>query len=282
MAKHKLIHTPNGWICEVCQQQWERKPRAGSPRLPVKPINQELGDEVALYQQNLKGIEPRAVFRCNNRWDFLYRYDEAQIDDPTLPKYIDYSHRGALKTEGQLSKLNLTPGAAQPRAFARWFSGKEWVTLLLYHPDDCEWESPDQFITLGKLRDRFQLSQSWINRLGAPDLITENPHHKYFAPMKLYSEQRITKFLADHAQEYSEWLDQRDKFVAIFEKNREAINQGKIKYEEKRKKRKNQEQQCLQCASSCATNQGFLCAIYPLGLEDSQIPCQDFSVGYQK
>ncbi|MFP4101227.1 hypothetical protein [Coleofasciculus sp.] len=112
--------------------------------------------------------------------------------------------------------------------------------------------------------------------MGRPDLIRENPHHPSWTPMQLYSRQRVERFLADHAEEYSQWLDERDRYVAIFSSNREAIAQGHERYLEARSKRKAQQQRCLRCASGCATRQGFLCAIYPMGLEDWQIPCDDF------
>jgi hypothetical protein len=93
--------------------------------------------------------------------------------------------------------------------------------------------------------------------------------------MQLYSRIRVEQFLADHAEEYADWMDERDRYVAIFQENRDAIAIGQERYLEQRRKRKDQQRMCLRCASGCATNRGFLCAIYPLGLEDWQIPCSD-------
>lgn len=93
--------------------------------------------------------------------------------------------------------------------------------------------------------------------------------------MRLYSRIRVEQFLADHAEEYANWMDERDRYVAIFERHKNAISLGQERYQEVRRKRKEQQMRCLKCASGCATNRGFLCAIYPMGLEDWQIPCAD-------
>lgn len=50
--------------------------------------------------------------------------------------------------------------------------------------------------------------------------------------MHLYSQQRVEAFLAEHAQEYARWLDERDRYVQIFEINRQCIEAGKIKKRE--------------------------------------------------
>ncbi|NER39221.1 MAG: hypothetical protein F6J93_35600 [Oscillatoria sp. SIO1A7] len=94
--------------------------------------------------------------------------------------------------------------------------------------------------------------------------------------MHLYSRQRVEAFLAENVEEYCGWLDKREGYVAIFEANREAIEEGRDRYLEARKRRSLQQRDCLKCASGCATSQGFLCAVHPLGLEDWQIPCVDF------
>ncbi|MEQ8463992.1 hypothetical protein [Coleofasciculus sp. E1-EBD-02] len=72
-------------------------------------------------------------------------------------------------------------------------------------------------------------------------------------------------------------MDKRDRYVTKFQENREAIVQGQQRYLEQQLQKRNQQRMCLRCASGCATNQGFLCVIYPLGLEDWQIPCADFT-----
>ncbi|MFP5274080.1 hypothetical protein [Coleofasciculus sp.] len=337
MTDHKLKKTETGWICELCQQQWKKKPRAKCPgvvwydnpnQLPshlieaeqlaaqnlkpkgnaigclkrsknwvwlfdssdVETINPELPPIYTwnnrpkdlktpnqLYRYNRKpGDKPHGCIRHEGDWLFLYRWEECPIDDESLPPHCEYGLSHELKTLTQLKKENLAPrDDTQPRGFFRVWK-EEWKTVLLYHPNDCDWKPPDSFLTKGTLRNRYLLSKSWINRLGKPDLIRENPHHKSWTAMQLYSRQRVENFLADHAEEYSQWLDRRDRYVAIFKANTEAIKQGHTKYLEIKNKRKTQQKQCLKCASGCATSQGFLCAIYPVGLEDWQMPCSDF------
>lgn len=233
-----------------------------------------------LYKYNRKpGDKPHGCIWNEGSWVYLYRWEECPIADPTLPPYREYGTFPELKTRSQLKKENLVPqcGAA-PRGFFRVWDKEEewWITVLLYHPEDCEWEPPDNFITKSTLRSRYLLSDSWIAHLGKPDLIRENPHYPTWTPMRLYSRKRVEQFLADHAEEYANWMDERDRYVAIFDQNREAIIQGQERYLEQRRKRKDQQRICLRCASGCATNRGFLCAIYPMGLEDWQIPCSDF------
>jgi len=57
----------------------------------------------------------------------------------------------------------------------------------------------------------YLLSAKWIKRLGAPDKECTNPHHQKFASMQLYSKQRVEAFLAEHAEEYARWLDERER-----------------------------------------------------------------------
>lgn len=74
--------------------------------------------------------------------------------------------------------------------------------------------------------------------------------------------------MAQRAEAYAEWLDKRDRHLAIFEANREKIFRS-------RNLAKEQTAQCLKCASGISTNQGFLCVIHPMGL--NFLPCRDWS-----
>jgi hypothetical protein len=240
-----------------------------------------------LYRYNRKPGEK--IYGCvwsKEGWVYLYKWQECPIKDESLPPYVGFGVQHNLKTEGELKKENLVIGDAPPRGFYRvWDKG--WTTIFLYDPKECKWEAPDHYITKGKLQSAFELSDSWVKRLGKPDLICENPHYKNSNPMLLYSTKRVTNFLADHAEEYAIWLDKREKYVAIFEVNKEVIAEGRNRYNqikrkqkekdnEFRNRRRQQTQECLKCASGCATNNGFICAVYPMGLDDSQIPCIDF------
>jgi hypothetical protein len=232
-----------------------------------------------LYRYNRKPGTPQGCIWNEGDWVFLYDWKECPVDSLDLPPYQEFGAESRLKTKAQLRKENLAPKSdAQPAAFYRvWDAESEWwVTVLLYDPAQCEWSAPDNFITASTLRSRYLLSTSWLNRIGKPDIIAENPHHPRWKPMQLYSRQRVEGWLADHSEEYADWLEKRDRYVEIFEANREAIAVGHQQYLERQQAQRNQQRQCLRCASGIAMNQGFLCVVYPLGLSPEQIPCVDF------
>ena len=134
-----------------------------------------------------------------------------------------------------------------------------------------------QYITKTRLRNEYHLSKKWIERLGTPDLITNNPHYNNASPMQLYLVGRVKKFLKDNAEEYAKWLTKRDKLVLnarhLVEANRKKA-EAKAKIEEQNK-------QCVKCRSSAITNdeRGFFCVIHPMGwLAD--VPLQRFCPDY--
>jgi len=240
-----------------------------------------------LHKYNLKPGNAEAKgciwHRGDSQWVLLYSPEECVIDDPTLPPYREYGTAPELKTKRQLSKENLAVKAeAKPRGFFRVWNSEEsgWATILLYHPDDCEWSSPDNYLCKLTLRTTYLLSERWIKRIGEPDRVCDNPYYRSRAPMLLYSRQRVEKFLADNAEEYAIWLDKRDRYVVQFELNREAIERGRASAIQEREaskaKRREQMALCLNCKSGCALNRGFFCAIHPMGLDDSLTPCPDW------
>lgn len=275
-----------------------------------------------LQRWNLKpgNAQPQGCFWSwrDSEWCLLYRKEDCEIDDPSLPpceKREDLPPE--LKTQDELKRLNRSTEGIPPRACYRyWGKYSGWVTVLLWHPDDCNWQPSDRYIAKTTLRRTYLLSERWIARLGDPDLITDNPKHERWSEMKLYSRQRVEAFLADNAEEYAHWLSDRDRYIAIFEQNRAAIEAGRrraiatrrelrrldreardAQTQAQRLERQQQREQlllereaqwtkeeprraqmsrCLRCVSGQATGAGFLCAIYPLGLEDHQIPCPDW------
>ena len=238
-----------------------------------------------LQRFNLVPGEAKPKGRCGSQSGWIYLFDPSdkgfEILDPTLP----HCYRSKedvppeLKSERDLKSINLIPGDAAPKGCYRYWDREEemWTTILFYDPADCQWEAADQYLCKTTLKQTYLLSDRWIKQLGAPDRIVENPHHRKFAPMHLYSKQRVEQFLAEHAEEYACWLSSRDRYVAIFEQNREAIQAGQARAREAKLRVREQMSRCLQCASGCATPQGFLCAIFPMGLEDHQIPCVEWS-----
>lgn len=238
-----------------------------------------------LYKWNLKpgNAVPAGCVWDRTGWTFLYRKEDCKDSDPSLPPCYDYSDLPlGLKTKRQLEKEQYSTEGVTPCCCYRFWDKEEgWVTVLLYHPDDAVWNPRDHYITKTTLKRTYLLSDGWIKRLGEPEVITENPHHHKFADMQLYSKQRVEAFLADNAEEYATWLDERDRYVLIFELNREAIEAGRAAANKNRQTekqaKKDQTALCLRCASGCAMPKGFLCAIHPMGLDLHQIPCPDWT-----
>lgn len=173
-----------------------------------------------------------------------------------------------------------------------------WINL---HGDEDteEGELQDRYITKSSLKQNYLLSEGWIKRIGEPDRYVTNPHSRKAAPMQWFSSARVETFLAENAEEYAAWLITRKRKVEIYEENREAIQAGADEWratqiarrqnrsqepnllaflrdyrEEDKKLIEKQVYSCLSCASGCAFNAGFLCAIYPSG--PSNIPCPDY------
>lgn len=277
-----------------------------------------LKTERQLYRYNLTAEGATASGCCWNesQADWIYLYDPAAcpVLDPTLPPYCDYAAIPAnLKTERKLKALHLRVGDARPRLFTRWWNQNDgWITLLYYCPDECEWDvDRDQYLTKTTLKRTYLLSDGWIDRIGAPDLRIENPHHRRFADMCLYSRRRIEAYLSEHAEAYAAWLTERNRRSAIFEQNRAAIEAGRQQFVTtrrqqrqsrrgdrhyrddeslaKRELRRNPKRfeaapdvalsqmiRCFQCASGAATPDGYLCVIHPKGLEAHEMPCPDW------
>ncbi|MBD2489036.1 hypothetical protein [Aulosira sp. FACHB-615] len=206
------------------------------------------------------------------KWTWFYDIENCEVDNPRLPPIVQWDDVETLnlKTISQLKKINLAPSEeTTPRAVAWvWDRNKEWgVWIPLYHEDGCKWNPRDNYITKFKLQAVYLLSRGWIKQLGKSDKELVNLRFPNGPTIKLYSRQRVEKFLADHAEEYAEWLDKRDKHIAIFENNKDKIFA-------KRNAIKEQTKLCLKCASGCSLEKGIFCAIHPMGLLD--MPCPDF------
>ncbi|MBO3463824.1 hypothetical protein G7B40_001340 [Aetokthonos hydrillicola Thurmond2011] len=274
---HDLIKTKNGWECKVCVWQWISKPRTecpGVPRYDWGCYPSHLKTEIDLHKVNLKrkpSTQRSAIIFSMKRGEIdLFDVKDCEPDDPTLSPIYSWDSRGELKTIGELKKENLAPSEEiKPRGAAWvWDKDEEWGKWIpLYHPDDCKWQAKDNWITKTVLKKKYLLSDGWIKRIGEPDKLLKNLHYRNAAPTQLFSRQRVEQFLAENAEEYSKWLDRRDKYLAIFEVNKDKIF-------ERRNLIKEQTIKCLRCASGCSTPQGFLCAIYPTGVK--YMPCPDW------
>lgn len=282
--EHQLLKNEKRWLCKVCKRNWKTKPVSacvGIENIPWDTVPDGFKSESDLHKINLKPTgKPRYYhhsMRGNHR--LLYDYKETETNIPDLPKILtkaEKDKRGYL-TVNQLRKQNYIVGNAKP-ACAVWFWNRDtemgdWA--YFWDKQDCEWQAADSWLSKSTLKKIYLLSEGWIKKLGAPDREIHNPH-SYSHPIKLYSRQRVEFFIAERAQEYSEWLDKRDRYVQIFEQNRDKIKAGQEKLLDLRNLLKDQQSRCLRCASSAFLGNGIFCAIYPSGLENDQIPCKDF------
>lgn len=282
--KHRLSKIEKRYVCKGCKRTWKTKPVSVCVGVEIIDwgINTDgFKTKNELHKMNLKAIgKPRYYshsMRGNHR--FLYDEKETEVNISELPEILtkaEKDKRGYL-TVNQLKRYNLVPGDAKP-ACAVWFWNweiEEGDWAYFWDKKDCEWQAADNWLSKSTFKKVYLLSDGWIKKLGLPDKEVDNPH-SYSYPIKLYSRQKVELFIAERAEEYSEWLDKRDRYVQIFEQNRDKIKAGQERLLEFRKILKEQQSKCLRCASSAYLGSGIFCAIYPSGLEEDQIPCKDF------
>ena len=303
-----------GYKCSMCDAKWKRRPSSNCPgvhRYEYGEVPDNLLRISELDSLNLKLKEGavRAGVLTKNWYD-LYNRSDTEVIDSSLPEAITWDERSRrhLKTLGQLKKLNKKPKEGiNPTAVARLLDDFEqrYIWVNLYSDEDLEdGVIQDRFITKSSLKQKYLLSDGWIKRIGEPDRYVENPHYKSGAPMQLFSSSRVENFLAQNSSEYARWLITRARKVEIYEENREAIQSGADEWrasqgrsrqdyrtygnnnelnllaflqnhaEQDKKIVERQISACLCCASGCAFDSGFLCAIHPSGL--SQLPCPDY------
>lgn len=184
---------------------WENEPK-------------NLYTELKLLKWNLKPGNAKskaAIWRITNEeWVFFYDKKDCEINDPTLPPCYDKSEIPEhLKTKEEWNKTPnyIIPDNAIPQGCYRWGSCYRWVTEFLYSQEQLVWEPDDKFICKTTLKKAYLLSNSWIKRIGEPDL--ETVHDIYKTPIYLYSRKRVEQFIAKNVDEYVEWLDKRDKYI---------------------------------------------------------------------
>lgn len=278
-AEHLLEKQDKTWVCKVCGLTWKRKPGRkceGIPAIGYNELPKGAIWDFNLHRNNLikkEDTKPIAYHhKASFRHDYCYKIVDCEKWFKEVPDLIltkQEKDELGYKTKRQLEKVHLQ---AKPdaRACGVYYWDKEEGDgfAIFYHPEDTEFFAADQFLSKTTLKKTYLLSEGWIKRFGEPDKLADNPH-SFTHPIKLYSRKRLEKFLADNAEDYCIWLDKRDTYVAIFEKNRDKIAQVRDLI-------RNQQKMCLRCASSCALEKGLFCVIHPTGLERYQMPCQDF------
>lgn len=280
MPNHNLLKANGKWKCTVCSWEWKSKTATlcpGVTRYDWSTKPQNLKTVVELKRLNLK---PKAevkgtIFSMKSGFYWLYDEKDSEIDNPDLPPIFSWDNRAGLKTPGELKKLQLEPGDAKPKGVASVWDKEsvEVVWIRLYDPEECR--ERDSLITKTVLKERYLLSESWVKKIGEPDKLCTN---EYNTAVKLYSKRRVETFLADNAKEYAAWLVRREKYLEIFEANKEKIlSAAQVSREKKLEEKRILEAQmalCFRCDSGASTPQGFLCVIYPTV---KKIPCPDWT-----
>jgi hypothetical protein len=292
------------WKCQCCDRSWLKKPRAKCLGLPVVPgavaeslrrgflamqktqgkvINWQdaISIDTALrsnlqLKQPTKPIAARRDPLGDPNCDLLFARTDFEECEPIFYQIAswDKNHRQGLKTLWEIGskKLELKHGAKPAAVYFRSsYPDGECRWRLLYRVEDTQPVQP-KYISKANLQSIYLISDGWLARIGEPDLLLDNPHGRYYAPMKMYSLVRIEDFLSTHAQEYAQWLEGRGKRLAIARAIVAKSQATKLRIE-------TQTQQCLKCASHSALLGGNCCAIYPLGLPPGvplECYCPDF------
>ena len=267
-------------------------------------VPRDLYQETDLLKWNLEpgNANPKAAIWIFSEKEWLFFYDkkDCEINDPTLPPCYDKSEiPQTLKTA---KKWNKTPNYiisddAIPQGCYRFYKYESYylnyrenlITVFLYSQEQLVWEPDDKFICKTTSKKAYLLSNSWIKRIGKPDI--ETTHDTYKTPIYLYSRKRVEQFIAENVDEYVEWLDKRDKYIEIFEQNREKILAGiKLNKEAKtakivadtwqlddsKKIVKEQMVKCFTCTYGYGTRKGFVCNAFHTNLRIDQMPCPDW------
>ena len=174
-----------------------------------------------------------------------------------------------------------------------WRNGWEY----LYAEEDLILHDRDVYISKTKLKQIYHLPKTLIDKMGKPDYYALNPINDSYPTVHQYSRYRVEQFLKDNAEAYAKHLAQYDRYLAIFNANKDKIAAGRkkakaikqmgtkgkvlvqqFKWNPKDPGIYEQCVKCLTCASSKVSNSGFLCAIHPLGLDLESFPCPDWSI----
>ncbi|NEQ40034.1 MAG: hypothetical protein F6K40_28845 [Okeania sp. SIO3I5] len=273
--------------CRVCGRQFKSAPKADNcPGLEVRQDKKNEAPEYMLQQLN-RYLKDDAVpiaykdypdyrnSKNRNPKYYIYSYKDTLIRDKSLPKaYKDVSDiPGNPISTKQMKEENLEPKeGAKSIGIVGFYGQKFFYWVYYYDRGDTQPGDGLNYITKGRLKSEYNLSEGWIKRLGEPDKLVDNPYYKKSAPMQLYQIFRVRKFLKDNADEYSDWLIKRDRIVLNYKRNCmiKKLNQAKINHQNKL---------CLKCKFSNFSDQGLLCKIHSTGLPDNvpmKMYCPDY------
>lgn len=208
----------------------------------------------------------------------LYRVEDSEIlDSSLLPCYPQEnlpSHlnsKWAWKQKEPLFVLKET--AIATGCFQTIEKGE---IVLLYDRSQLRLHNREINISKTKLKQIYRFDSEWLEKLGKPDRLQENPVNLRFKPMQVYSRNRVETFLAENAAEYVEYLEKKRKLPQVFDHLNSAIELvGEIEdLVATRTIAVGQYQKCLSCACGAVIPNGFLCTVHYQELK--QIPCLDY------
>lgn len=96
---------------------------------------------------------------------------------------------------------------------------------------------PEDYVCKSTLRNKYQLSESWISRLGPPDKCVPNPHYRQASEMQLYEVGRVEKFIAANKAEYDAWVKKRAKLAEAPLRKAEEVRRTRVEASRKATRR---------------------------------------------
>lgn len=70
-------------------------------------------------------------------------------------------------------------------------------------------EKKPEYISQSRIKNEFGLTDAQIRSLGEPDATRPNPHYRSGPPMKLYLQQRVEQWIAEHGSEIAASLSRK-------------------------------------------------------------------------
>lgn len=228
--------------------------------------------------------------------DLPFRYNrQGQLVTAAKPKQVKFFKYGTnLKSSWlwrQIHPLYEVKLDAKPRGC---FNPSD--PIYLYSFADLELHNREIYLSKRKLKEYYHLPPSLLNKLGKPDRYQDVKIQDLWVKSHQYSRARIEYFISQNLEAYFKHLQRYyypfplldptlqelgKKVIRIWEikdqlSRGEAIASLRIEDGVELDTIVEQCKKCLSCASSNASSQGFICAIHPLNLTKSLIPCPDW------
>ncbi|HEY9879513.1 MAG TPA: hypothetical protein V6D29_13740, partial [Leptolyngbyaceae cyanobacterium] len=232
--EHQLVRSGNGWSCSACDRTWAGRPRTlNCPGLKnyvsgecyVAPHGYVHPNEMEQLNLFPVSVESPDLWLTNSQftiWQPAYKLTSCIPREPLLPPIVPRLYGSKALFEGNFVEVYTAgrlkektgkgaPEGCRPAAVYLWSDNGRRYWFPLYAESQAT-ADPDNYLYKTTLKKVYHLSEKWLKRLGAPDMIVDNP----YAPRSsssLYRRRRVEAFLHEHAEEYSNWLVERQKLV---------------------------------------------------------------------